>query len=316
FDPQKHLNFTPPHKVYTMSDIGLPADTGVSPLAVSDPFPLFTPEAVARMRAEILSEPVLRNCQYTSNIAAYSHLRGYSAAHAPFTHAAWTHPATVALVSAVAGLELAVQFDYEVAHVNLSFKTEEQKLSELRAYYDGGASGDGDGDKAVPILGWHRDSYPFVCVVMLSDTAAMVGGETALRTGTGEVLKVRGPHMGHGVVMQGRYIEHAALPAVGAVERITMVTSYRPRSAAVRDDTVLTTVRPISRLPELYDQFATYRLEMVAERVREQLRRLAAARASGTALATRDIKRFLDEQERFLAHTNREIVDDADVAMG
>ena len=30
---------------------------------------------------------------------------------------------------------------------------------------------------------------------MLSDCSTMIGGETALRTGTGEILKVRGPGM-------------------------------------------------------------------------------------------------------------------------
>lgn len=48
-------------------------------------------------------------------------------------------------------------------------------------------------DDEEAIVGWHRDSYPFVCVLMMSDTAGMIGGETALRTGTGEIRKVRGP---------------------------------------------------------------------------------------------------------------------------
>src|SRR6185295_450621 len=49
FDPRKHLNFSPPPKVFTMADIGLPENSGVSPLAVSEPFPLFTEEAIRRM---------------------------------------------------------------------------------------------------------------------------------------------------------------------------------------------------------------------------------------------------------------------------
>jgi hypothetical protein len=32
-------------------------------------------------------------------------------------------------------------------------------------------------------------------VLMLSDCTNMVGGETALRTGTGDIIKVRGPQM-------------------------------------------------------------------------------------------------------------------------
>lgn len=44
-------------------------------------------------------------------------------------------------------------------------------------------------------VAWHYDSFSFVCVTMLSDCTGMVGGETALRTATGEIMKVRGPTM-------------------------------------------------------------------------------------------------------------------------
>lgn len=78
FDPKKHLNFTPPAKTLTMSDLKLPEGTGVSPFAVSDPFQLFTQEAVQRMRAEIFSKEVLENCKYSSNLAQCQ-LRGFAA---------------------------------------------------------------------------------------------------------------------------------------------------------------------------------------------------------------------------------------------
>lgn len=65
FDPEKHLSFQPPEKIYTMKEIGLEGH-GISPNAVSEPFPLFTEEAIKQMRAEIFSEAVLENCQYTS----------------------------------------------------------------------------------------------------------------------------------------------------------------------------------------------------------------------------------------------------------
>jgi hypothetical protein len=42
---------------------------------------------------------------------------------------------------------------------------------------------------------WHYDSFPFVCVTMPSDCTGMVGEETALKTATGEIMKVRGPAM-------------------------------------------------------------------------------------------------------------------------
>lgn len=47
----------------------------------------------------------------------------------------------------------------------------------------------------LPAVAWHYDSFPFVCVTMISDCTGMVGGETALRTATGDVMKVRGPAM-------------------------------------------------------------------------------------------------------------------------
>lgn len=66
FDPVKHLNYQPPKNIISMADIGLEGH-GISANAVSDPFPLFTPEAIEQMRAEIFSQPVLENCQYMSS---------------------------------------------------------------------------------------------------------------------------------------------------------------------------------------------------------------------------------------------------------
>ena len=78
FDPKKHLHFKHPAKTYTMKDLSLPQGTGVSPFAVSEPFQLFTEEAVHRMRAEVLSKKVMENCQYSSNLAQCQ-LRGFAA---------------------------------------------------------------------------------------------------------------------------------------------------------------------------------------------------------------------------------------------
>ena len=121
---------------------------------------------------------------------------------------------------------------------------------------------------------------------------------------------------GHAVVLQGRYIEHQALRALGTTERITMVTSFRPKSHTVKDDTVLTTVRPISNLSELYYQFSEYRLEILEERIREKLKVLRETQRSGRKMNTKDLKAFLREQELFLAHMNKEIVDEALVTKG
>jgi hypothetical protein len=68
FDPSRHLSFQAPKKVWSMEELGF-AESGVSPNAVSEPFQLFTEDAIKQMRAEVLSKAVLDNCQYSSNIA-------------------------------------------------------------------------------------------------------------------------------------------------------------------------------------------------------------------------------------------------------
>ncbi|KAI0012184.1 hypothetical protein F4779DRAFT_105737 [Xylariaceae sp. FL0662B] len=321
FNPTRHLAFKEMPKIYTMKELGLPEDTGISPVAVSEPFPLFTPEAVMRMRQEVLSPEVLSNCQYSSNLAQCQ-LRGYANKYAPFVYDVWKSPETLAVISKIAGIDLVTEMDLEIAHINISVKSEEEKQEELNAFNDraqyeadeGIAGCPWEDDK--PIVDWHTDSYPFVCVTMLSDCTTMIGGETALRTGNGEIMKVRGPQMGCAVVLQGRYIEHQALRALGTAERISMVTSFRPRSHSMRDDTVLTTVRPISNLAELYNQFSEYRLEILEERIRQQLKELRDLNAAGRRVPTKKLKAFLHEQERFLAHMNNEMLDDEHVVMG
>jgi hypothetical protein len=82
FDPEKHLAFQPPSKVHSMEEIGM-LNRGISPVAVSEPFRLFTEEAVNIMRAEILAEEVQANHTFSSDIAARQ-LRGYSPRYLAF----------------------------------------------------------------------------------------------------------------------------------------------------------------------------------------------------------------------------------------
>ena len=62
FDPKEHLNFKPPERILTFRDFGI-EDKGISPNAVSEPFSLFTEEAIRQMRAEVFSKPILDSCQ-------------------------------------------------------------------------------------------------------------------------------------------------------------------------------------------------------------------------------------------------------------
>ena len=95
-----------------------------------------------------------------------------------------------------------------------------------------------------------------------------------------------------------------------------MVTSFRPRSPSLPDDTVLTTVRAVSNLQELYFQFSEYRLEILEERIREQLKNMRETKRGRKHLDTKILKRFLKEQEDFLLHMNDELVLDEHVTAG
>lgn len=77
FDPDKHLAFVEPSRAYTMEDLGLPGNSGVSPIAVCEPFQLFSEEAIDIMREEVLAEEVQRKYQFSSDIAA-KQIRGYA----------------------------------------------------------------------------------------------------------------------------------------------------------------------------------------------------------------------------------------------
>lgn len=114
---------------------------------------------------------------------------------------AWRSPEVLSIVSKIAGVELVPEMDFEIAHINISSTSDEQKEAVKQALQekvqreaDEGVSGCPYEDDQ-PIVDWHTDSYPFVCVTMLSDCTNMIGGETALRKGDGGIMKVRGPGM-------------------------------------------------------------------------------------------------------------------------
>ena len=94
-----------------------------------------------------------------------------------------------------------------------------------------------------------------------------------------------------------------------------MVTSFRPRSPHIRDDTVLTTVRPISDLSDLYGQTVEYQLENAESRIRQMLKNIRDSMKAGTVDA-KSIKSFLDFEIQALSHLNNEIIEESLVQKG
>ncbi|CAE6512072.1 unnamed protein product [Rhizoctonia solani] len=169
-------------------------------------------------------------------------------------------------------------------------------------------------DENRPVVGWHRDSYPWVCVLMLSDATTMQGGETALACADGTVKKIRGPQMGWALMLQGRYIDHVALGASGAPERVTMVTSYRAKDVMLPDDSVLTTIRPMSNWNELYYEWSTYRLDLLSERFKQKSEAFKKQRRDGQGpwgeevVKKDEFKAWCREQIKYLQTTIDEMV--------
>lgn len=100
--------------------------------------------------------------------------------------------------------------------------------------------------------------------------------------------------------MQGRYVEHQATAALGGQERISMVTSFRPKSPSMVDGTILRGVRNISHLPTLYQQYAEYRLENLEERFRNEQTLIRKRRVGADGFDTAQVRAFLLEQRSYL----------------
>lgn len=94
-----------------------------------------------------------------------------------------------------------------------------------------------------------------------------------------------------------------------------MVTSFRPRSPHVRDDTVLNTVRPISNLSDLYGQTVQYQLENAETRIQQMLKTVRESMKTGSTNAAA-IKKYLEFEIKTLQHLNDEIVDESNVQQG
>lgn len=318
FDPEKHLQYYSgdefdQHKYHstrrlTMEELGLTHKNQISPIGVSDAFPLFTDEATEIMKMECLRKDVFMKyarTSFNSTNGLDCVVRGYAKKGKEvitrFIYDAWTHPKTVELISTMAGVELEVVMDYEIAHVNIGVTSPEEAENQRKSHArEQALSGENSGENIPAIVGWHFDSYPFVCVLMLSDTTSMIGGETYLRMGDRKVTHVQGPQKGSAAVLQGRLIEHLAPKPLGSSERITMVTSYRAKDPLLHEGSVLRTVKPEvqygSRFHDFYPDWIEYRAELVIKRLQDMVQSIRGAKVfdkDNTVLTLKDIEAYL-----------------------
>jgi hypothetical protein len=119
FDPSKHLM---PHyhrpATIRMDELGY-SHAGTSDIAFTKPFPLFTLDAVRRIRGELFDHETLANHIFSDTLHP-STIRGVCPDRTRFIHEAWSHPAVVDRLNDAAGIELTPIFDYEIGHTYAS----------------------------------------------------------------------------------------------------------------------------------------------------------------------------------------------------
>ena len=76
FDPEKHLGYASDPKTFSLSDMGVISEQSISSVAISEPFPLFTEEAVQAMRSELFTQEVWENCKFSTEFA-HCQIRDY-----------------------------------------------------------------------------------------------------------------------------------------------------------------------------------------------------------------------------------------------
>lgn len=211
FDPNVHLSYSPPSRILQMSHLAQPP-TSLSSVAHTEPFPLLSYEGILAHRGEIFSPETLSNCLHHTRPGSVQ-IRGLAPRYAPFIHSFWHSPEVLKIVSENEGVDLVPVMDYEICHVNVQigpdgvegvWKTPVEPpvaTEEAIAAFEekqGPKLGEGNGggvDQSKPVIEWHRDSHPFVCIVMLSDGRHMIGGETELECGDGRTVTVKPPQM-------------------------------------------------------------------------------------------------------------------------
>ncbi|RSL95246.1 hypothetical protein CDV31_013977 [Fusarium ambrosium] len=308
FDPEVHLAFQPPTQVHTFEELGLPQPQNAPNLCYTDPFPLFSEEGVRILRREMLSKPVL-----DKYLRSWDRAPAYIAGHektAKFTLQAWQHPATQAAVEKAAGFGLRLlKREADLGLVNIQLGPEGlagvYNLTETPATPLSPSEIQKSSYDDIPIDSWHKDQVPVVCVVMLSNTRGMEGGETAIRTGDGSIVKVKSPTIGGAVIMQGGCTEHAALRAVNVPERISMVSSYAFADPNLDDQ--YTSLRSVDlandNLPVFCNVFLQEKLIRLRGRVDTVLATLDEKAKSGETIERHEFEQWIREQTRFLRHS-------------
>ncbi|CAG9990776.1 unnamed protein product [Clonostachys byssicola] len=312
FDPLIHLDYQPPSRRWTFTELGLPVPKGLPDVCYTAPFQIFSEEGVRMIRREIFRKSFLdkymRSWERSPCI-----ITGFSQNEqdAIFMKTAMSHPATQGAINHAFGADLALETGInDMGYINVQLGAEGRsgvyKLTEepSKPLPPGEKLAASEYD-AQHIDSWHKDMCPVVMVMMLSDTTTMEGGETAVRTGNGKSIAVRGASMGGAVMMAGGYLEHAALRATNTAERLSLVNSYYFRSPDA-DDTATSLKSAHFSVDDhglIRNLFLQHKLRRMTERCSTALERLEKDRRNGVAPDQEAIEAWVKDQIFLLKHT-------------
>ncbi|KAL2060989.1 hypothetical protein VTL71DRAFT_9041 [Oculimacula yallundae] len=312
FDPAIHLAFKEPSARHSFTELGLTRPKSAPDMCITEPFQLFSDEGVRMIRRDLLRKEVLDK-HMQSWVRAPCTIGSHEDV-ATWINIVWNHPATIECVSKAFGLPLKpLGRKGETGYCNVQLGPDGPagvyKLGEVPSGpLDASTTSGSEFDKVMTDT-WHRDSTQIACVVMLSDTSTMEGGETAIRIGDGSILKARGAKMGGAVLIQGAHLTHAALRATNAPERISMVTSFA--FADTRLDDSGTSLRSVDILHPagvgIQNHFLLHKLRRLQENVKNAIDQVEAADAAKESPKRDEVEPWVEEQITLLKQTSWEL---------
>ncbi|KAK9312648.1 hypothetical protein V1524DRAFT_243463 [Lipomyces starkeyi] len=319
FDPAIHLAFEPPSKRYSFTELGLPKPQNAPNVCFTEPFQLFSEEGVRMIRRELFRKEFLDKYMRSWSRAP-CYISGYAnhENQGTFIKQAWHHPATQAVINEAFGAALKpLPREADLGYVNVQlgveglpgvYKYTEEPAKPLPPSEAAATIASSEYDNT-PVDAWHKDMVPVVCVLMLSDTSTMEGGETAIKKGDGSIIKARGAKMGGAVLMQGGYTEHAALRATNCPERVSMVTSYCFADPDADDScTTLRSFDPVNDdKPTLWNVYLEYKLKRLRNRIDSVLEKLDKKKQKGEIPIREEVEPWINEQVTFLKMTSFEL---------
>ncbi|KAG9966685.1 hypothetical protein KCU61_g67, partial [Aureobasidium melanogenum] len=311
FDPKIHLEYSPAENVFSLADLGIEEHEYTTPIAGCTPFKLLSMEGVMAYRRALLRKKVFDECAgypfpgtvTLRNVAKVS----------KFVSDFWTHPRTVSIISDALGIKVEAIMPTEIGHTNIQVSGPGDVLGQLRVQPSQEALPLTDEEEAYdPLSGssvipWHVDSYPYVCIIMLSDTTHMKGGETYI-SGK-DIQAVKGPSLGTAVVLQGGQVKHLAARTFGSAERITTITSFRAAEVGRFDDSRLANLRAYDNLPELYSQWSVYRLRKMRDEINAALVEIDRTTQAGHTFVHQKTENLCEELSKYAKRTARQMVD-------